>query len=319
MDQDQVTDELLARHVAGETSLDEDGAVARWVEASDVNRIAYERLLETSSTFSAPLARSRLVDVIPVRRDSTWRESTLKLVAAIAVLAGVAYFAMQPSLARERHYATGPDERLQIELRDGSRVVLAPNSSLTVLSDYNREHRNVTLAGAAWFSAVHDDDFAFKVSTHRAVIVDIGTTFSVEERSPARLEVGVIEGKILVQAYGLFAGPELVAGQVAVVTPETVGTIPNVTILSGLPVDSLDRWHHDVLDVTDVPVSTALAELADWYGVDIALADTTLSVRPITATLSLTSLDAALDVVAKMLDVTAVKDSASRTPRVVLR
>lgn len=319
MDQDQVTDELLARHVAGESSLDEDSAVARWVEASDANRIEYERLLEASSAVSTPQTRARPVDVIPVRRDSTWQESTLKIVAAIVVLAGVAYFAMQPSLARERYYATGPDERLDVKLRDGSRVVLSPNSSLIVFTDYDREHRNVTLDGAAWFSVVHDRKLTFKVATELGVVHDIGTIFTLESRGRARLEVGVIEGSVMVAAYGLFAAPELVAGQAAVVTPDAASNTPNVAIVSGLPVDSLDRWHQDALNVTDVPVGTALAELAGWYGVDISLADTTLTSRPITATLSLTSLDGALDVVARLLDVTPVKDTGSRRLRVVLR
>ncbi len=334
MDQDQVTDELLARHIAGESSLDEDSAVAEWVEASDANRIEYERLLQAWSArdttpavdvdkawgaVSAQLADERPVDVIPIPRDSTWQVTAFRIAAAIAVIVGVAYFAMQPSLARERFYVTGPDERLEVKLRDGSQVVLAPDSRLTVFEDYGRAHRNVSLTGAAWFSAVHDDKFAFKVATDLGVVRDIGTIFTVEARGIARLEVGVIEGRVRVESYRPGVTPELVAGQVAVLTRDSTSARPQVTVVSGLSVDSLDRWHRQALDVTGARVGSVLAELADWYGVPITLADTMLASRPITATLSLTSLDAAVDVVALLLDLTPIKDTEGLRPSIVLR
>ncbi|HET9064341.1 MAG TPA: FecR domain-containing protein [Gemmatimonadales bacterium] len=335
MDQDQVTDELLARHIAGESSLDEDGAVARWVEASDANRIEYERLLaawsardpmpglDVDKAWSAVSAQldddARPVDVIPIPRDSTWQVTALRIAAAIAVIVGVTYYAMRFRPIPDQYYATGPDERLELKLRDGSRVVLAPDTRLTVFEDYGRAHRNVSLDGAAWFNAVHGEHFAFKVATELGVVHDIGTIFTVESRSRARLEVGVIEGKVLVESYRPGVAPELGAGQVAVLTRDSTSARPTVSVVSGLPVDSLDRWHQQALDLSNVPVGTALAELTDWYGVAITFADTTLASRPITAKLSLTSLDDALDMVALLLDVTPVKDTSGRKPRVLLR
>ncbi|MEO8478975.1 MAG: FecR domain-containing protein [Gemmatimonadota bacterium] len=320
MDQDQVTDELLARHIAGESSLDEDSAVAQWVEASDTNRIEYERLLKAWSAratapsldvdkawsaVSAQLDDARPVDVIPIPRDSTWQVTAFRMAAAVALIVGAvfAWSALQGGPDPWQHVAGA--NGLTVDLSDGTRAVLAPGATLMAAADYGEAHRTVTLTGNARFTAVHDAAVPFVVNAGGQQVRDIGTVFTVSAQPGGAVDVLVLVGSVSVSSSRISGRADtLVAGESGRFTARDARIIPGVTV------DTMAPGSIPVLEANDLAAGDVLTRLAAWYGVQVTLADTTLASRPITATLSLTSLDAALDVVALLLDVTPVKDTS---------
>ena len=65
-------------------------------------------------------------------------------------------------------------------LADGSRVVLGPDSRLTVPADFGSGARAVELEGDGYFDVRHDAAKPFAVRVGQALVEDVGTTFRVE-------------------------------------------------------------------------------------------------------------------------------------------
>src|SRR5262249_789825 len=98
--------------------------------------------------------------------------------------------------ASVRTYATAVGKRDSIQLSDGSRVILGPDSRLTIRSDYGAKTRAVELVGDAYFDVRHDADKPFSVRVGRALVEDIGTTFAVESDAGDTTTVAVISGSV---------------------------------------------------------------------------------------------------------------------------
>lgn len=119
-----------------------------------------------------------------------------------AVLVGILMLAMATrwliNNMEPGHYATGKGETKKVQLPDGSTVVLAANSSIDVLGDWQSEQaRELALQGEAFFSVVHRPDHqTFRVKTPDNLRVEVlGTTFTVSERA-TKTQVVLNSGKV---------------------------------------------------------------------------------------------------------------------------
>ena len=102
-----------------------------------------------------------------------------------------------------RDYAAGPQERAAIELPDGTHVLLAPGSHLTVPSDFSRD-RQANLDGEAEFTVVHNTRRPFSVRTAQTVTRDVGTAFDLQAYAETGRSGDVTEGTV--DVGGLSAG-----------------------------------------------------------------------------------------------------------------
>lgn len=205
-------------------------------------------------------------------------------------------------------YATVEGERRTVALSDGSTVVMAPRSTLTVPARYGRGQREVMLTGEAWFTVAHDAARPFAVLADGYRVRDIGTVFTVQARSADTVGVTVVEGSVAVGQVDADRAKEteLVAGDVA---RFTTGAVP-VLVRRGEPTAALASWATSTddarasLDLVDVQVADALAALERWFGVAVVVTPATLGQEVVTITLPLNSLDRALDDIARLLGVT---------------
>ncbi|MEM8919314.1 MAG: FecR domain-containing protein [Pseudomonadota bacterium] len=100
-------------------------------------------------------------------------------------------------LPERQHFAASSEGAKLINLPDGSRITLSPNSRLNL--SYAQDLRDVRLTeGSARFAVSKDPDRPFVVSTRIADIRVTGTKFSTILRDGG-LEVGVLEGSVQVQ------------------------------------------------------------------------------------------------------------------------
>ena len=137
--------------------------------------------------------------VIPLTRPFWGRPQFMRYAA---VLLGLLVLAAATVWMSERwnktYYSTGKGETKTVALSDGSTVILAANSSISVTGDWTPEHpRELLLKGEAFFSVTHQKNHQkFIVNTPDHLRVEVlGTTFTVTERA-TKTQVVLNSGKV---------------------------------------------------------------------------------------------------------------------------
>jgi|CXWL01.1.fsa_nt_gi transmembrane sensor len=309
-------DAVLAKVLSGEGTAEENAAVARW-EAGAPHAAA--ELAQLRTAWSAPVTASatgwdvdrgwravaaRTVDEAPAHTSAS--RPWLRIAAGLVVLvgAGMLWRGITQERGQPLQYATAAGERREVVLSDGSRVVLAPRSSLTVSASYGRGDRDLELTGEAWFSAQHAGA-PFRVTAGAHLVRDIGTVFTVSTRGTGATEVTVVEGSVAV-TDGASRETVLVAGDVG-----RFATDAALQLVHAQPTSALASWTDGRLDLVDVRADAVAERLGRWHGVVITFADTATAARPVTITLALDSLDAAVADLALLLGVTVERSGSS--------
>lgn len=235
-------------------------------------------------------------------KRTRWR--TVGLAAAAALVIGIASsWSAISSFVREVRsatraasvtVATRAAEVDTVSLPDGSRAILAPNSSLNYSMAPLAGPRELWLDGEALFDVKHDDDRPFRVRTRRAMVEDLGTSFVVREYAEdSRARVAVRSGAAALHTSNNGSSAAVIdlrPGDGAYV--DSAGTIAR---FSGDP-ESFGSWTGGYLTFDGAPLPEVLAQLATWYGVEFQMTDTVLVKQHFTGGLSSTSLSKTLDI-----------------------
>lgn len=233
-----------------------------------------------------------------------WFRSGAGLAAAAVLCAavGLGVWRMAPGdtagTSQASVYTTRVGVRDSVLLSDGSRVVLAPGSRLTVASGFAAS-RVVELEGAAYFDVQHDAAHPFTVRSNGAEIRDIGTAFSVNTDAAGAVVVAVTEGIVAMQGVaGEGSAPvELRAGDRGTLKPGT-GTASEVAVQRGRVTPSDVAWTRGEITYRDTPLREVQADLRRWYGIELQAPDSVLATRTLTASLRPDAADQALQIIA---------------------
>ncbi|MES2521970.1 MAG: FecR domain-containing protein [Gemmatimonadota bacterium] len=205
--------------------------------------------------------------------------------------------ASPPALVAARVYETAIGVRDSVTLADGSRVILAPGSRMTVPASFDSE-RTVDLDGAAYFEVRHDEAHPFTVRSRGAEVRDIGTAFSVTTDATGSVSVAVTEGIVAMRSTATpgAKGVELKAGDRGVIhghllpdgtgadleRPTAPGGDGEVDVTRGsVTVDDM-AWTRGDLSYRDAPLSIVQADLRRWYGINLVVTDSVLLRRTLT-------------------------------------
>jgi transmembrane sensor len=292
--------DAIARFLAGESSAEEASRVQRWLDAHPEERELVARLSSTTELSAAAdvdveaaLARvHRRMDTPPavprllMPRGRGWRRSYT--IGAFTLLAAAAAFVFVTSRSQTkpsvpaptgRTFATSTGQRDSVQLADGSRVILGPESRLSVPGDFGGGTRTVELVGVAYFDVHHDAAKPFSVHVSNAIVEDIGTAFMIEGDIRDTTTVAVISGSVRLQAKGSNDAATLSAGDRGTLT--SGGTL-RAYRKAVLPADS--SWTHGVLQFHDASMRRVAGEVRRWFGVDLRVADSSLLSVPLTTT-----------------------------------
>jgi transmembrane sensor len=226
------------------------------------------------------------------------------LAAAVVLAVGVAGFLtlrrdkpVQP-LTSSQMIATGIGAVDSLALPDGTRVVLGPLSSLTVVKGYGAGQRDVHVRGYAFFDVVHNSSVLFTAHALNATITDAGTSFGVRTDSASGVSVTVRDGSVSLKPINTTSsgGVIVVAGQHGFLT-STGQAITRPAIDQDL------AWLGRRLAFHEAPMSEVIDSFHRWYGIDLQLADPSLASRHLTATLPSESLENALELIHRSLGV----------------
>ncbi len=156
-------------------------------------------------------------------------------------------------------YTTAIGELREIELADGSQVLLGARSSMVV--SLRRKTRDVELVGGqAFFKVSKDVNRPFSVVTRHTRVTVTGTAFDVTASETGR--VAVLEGSVNVESLsepeesrvGLTAGQQVVSDQ--------SGVLGQVEPVKGM---APGAWRDGRLSYVDVPLAQLVADVNRYY------------------------------------------------------
>jgi transmembrane sensor len=278
---------LITRYLARQTSSDENAQLAAWVAESPEHERTFEQLKalwQASQTASDSLetaaalrrVKARLTPALPepapkpvLRRGGRARvyQWTALLVLVLGAVAGT-YFYQQPKAAIAYQLRRTPAGQTQtIQLADGSRVTLAPQSQLRYPAQFGEASREVYLEGEAFFEVSKDAHRPFRVHSGTWVTQVLGTKFNISAvRGDSQTAVSLVEGKVQVtdnhQQYLLTPGQQLLADR-------TTGRIYR----QGFNQAKVTGWQHNKLVFQNEKLADVAGQIERLYGVKLAFAD----------------------------------------------
>jgi len=196
-----IHEDLLVKHLLGETGPEENARVETWLSAHPANRRYYEDLrliwresrrlgdnfLETDEQTDAAWHKFRrrihrptlqAIKHPPVQKSAAWTK-----IAAIFLLAAfitaVLYLININTTTPEKLVAT-TNTTLNDTLPDGSLVTLNKQSKIKYPAKFKKE-RTVQLQGEAFFTIAPDKAKPFHLHTNGVTITVLGTSFNVRD------------------------------------------------------------------------------------------------------------------------------------------
>lgn len=327
--------EAIARFLAGESSDDEAKSVQRWLEANPAEKDLVARLDAAVTTdppadvdIEAALARvhARMgegqqrprLTIDRGHSPSRWRTMTVGALLAAAAIVGMMVTlrsahvtpVTSPTMMAARTYTTQVGQRDSVKLADGTRVLLGPDSRLTVPADYGTASRAVELRGDGYFDVRHDASKPFAVHVGAVLVEDIGTTFTVESDPGDTTSVAVVAGSIRLRAGNSApdAGVVLAAGDRG-----SIDARGNVRAERQAVRDDDVAWTTGRLVFRDASLSRVAGEIHRWYGVTLHVADSSLLDRHVTTSFAGEPIDQVLKIIGLTLGARVERQGDSAT------
>jgi transmembrane sensor len=127
---------------------------------------------------------------------AVWAAAAVVTVVALAHPGGIATRSIHLGLRDTGSYQTGPDERLDVRLSDGTEVSAAPNTSVRIVGP--NDHRAVYVRGEAYVDATDDGMHPVIVHAANALVENAGARFAVRTDSDRReVRIAVATGVVL--------------------------------------------------------------------------------------------------------------------------
>lgn len=339
-------DLVFVRYFSGQLSQPERRRLDRWLAEAPGRADELERLRELwQRTEAEPLdvdpvqalarfkARARREDAKTAvrafglrRRHAPW----LAAAAAVVLAVGLGIWSRHvtsagpaPAVATASHtFKTPRGQRAQLDLPDGTHVLLGPSSSLDVPLGFGTGTRDVHLVGLAFFEVAKDSARPFRVRGGGGTARVLGTKFSARADSGATgpLDVVVSEGHVALgrpdaEGNASHASAEVLArGDYGHLAAD--GT---VQVLHGVDLTRRLGWIDGRLDFTEAPLPVVLHELESWFDVDFVLADPALRDAHLTTTLRGDSFVETLRLLEAALGIKAEVEGKTVTLRLVRR
>jgi transmembrane sensor len=296
--------DVIARYVDGESSAEESARVAQWLERHPEDKQLVEGLNASAVVDGAAdvdveaalnRVRGRMNDaaarpVLTLERSRAKARQRVMASVALVAAAAVVFVVFQRRRDDTRAaapattvYETKMGQRDSVRLADGSRVILGPESRLTVANDFaSAARRAVSLEGDAYFDVVHNAAKPFVVHVANAIVEDVGTTFTVETDPGDITTVAVMSGIVRLRPAAAPAatnsGVLLNAGDRGTLAADGDIRAEPKTVVAD---DS--AWTTGRLVFRNASLDRVASELRRWYGFKLVIADSSLRSRTLRA------------------------------------
>ena len=316
-------DDLIIRHLTGETSAEEDKQLLAWVALLPENKRYYlnaKNIFELSSkhyaeaskenpdinvdqewghfvsTISKSKKEATVRTISPVSSSGRW----LRIAATLLLLAGAGFVTNYFVYRTTNIQFLTIDNTLSVALPDGSKIMLNKHSQLTYTSTYGNKDRKVNLKGEGFFEVVSDAQKPFIISVNNAQIEVLGTSFNVQGYDIRKeIEVTVQTGVVRFSVPDVKSQVKLTAGQKGVylkANSELSSTVnEDVNFLS---------WNTRTIIFVDNDLRTVVETLNKIYQATIVLPNNIPNSCSVTVTFDHQTLESVLNVLKSTLNLT---------------
>ncbi len=308
---DQILAEAARWHLASEDDAMDWDAFPLWLEADPRHSAAYDEIalsddllqqhsfvmedvgteaeVEKTRPVAAYATGDASAEGAEIVRPAFGRRLRWAGMAIAATLAAVLVVPQFISPAPEVYETAAGTQKIALD--DGSTIILAPRSSLTV---EGRDQDHMALSGGALFDIRHDPNRPLTITAGGLQISDIGTRFDIQAQDQ-RVRVAVTEGKVEVSSESLSAPVHLAAGN-GLLYDAAAGTAS----VAAVRTQDVGEWQNGRLSYDDAPLALVVADLRRYAGVKVDMPDA-LRDRRFSGTLVIGDGDAALRDLAQVM------------------
>jgi len=261
----------IAKYLNGEMNSDEELNFKQWLEKEDSHKQLFEEsLVLWDKTNYDPIPKSKLtwehiakeIKPVPKLLPKLLRAAMILILigGALWIYQGYhAELAIQPEI-----FATNDTDTLHIHLRDNSKIILGPNSTLKVFYPWT-EKRAMTFEGSGFFDVEKDSKRPFEVQTGKGKFQVLGTEFVIRTNDLKHNLLTVQEG--LVRFINRKNKRVEVPKHFALKNENLVDASQLVELKS-----SDFYWMHKRLEYSNVSLRQVLQDLEKIYNINIQAA-----------------------------------------------
>nr|WP_321454172.1 FecR domain-containing protein [uncultured Carboxylicivirga sp.] len=183
----------------------------------------------------------------------------------------------------------------KITLPDSTVVVLSEGSTILFPKTFENKNRRVKLNGKAYFEVTHNKNKPFIVETNLSQTKVLGTKFTLNTQAKKQDVLYLDEGKVEFSSLSWFGPKQIVhPGEKVSLTEGKLTT--NVAIN-----DNLSSWATGKLVYRDISLSDLIKQLEAYYHTHILLASPKLNELHFSGTITQSSAEEALHIIALTL------------------
>lgn len=193
-----------------------------------------------------------------------WIHFATRLAAMVLLTVGLGFLMREFGKTEPYHYATFEGETKWVTLPDSSKIRLNESSLLTVAGDFNKEERNVSLKGVAYFEIKRDTSRPFIIQSQETTTKVLGTSFNIKAiEEESKVEIYVVSGKVSFQAKN----DELILTKgMAANFDKTLERLA----LNAEPSNDI-AWHSNTLKFEDTALDKVFADLMSYFDVEFLI------------------------------------------------
>lgn len=223
--EDRSIDDWIYSYFSGELSEEETARLWQWIEADEINKRYFTEKADWWATVHVPYFRLQMnanfqkhfgnlqSRVDAVKRSMPGRRNLwVRLVASVLLMlaTGLAgYYVGKDQIASPWQASAGFEttvplgSRSKVVLPDHTVVWINAGSTLKYNGDFNRQTREVRLAGEAYFEVTSDSLKPFVVKSDQLDIRVMGTRFNVKAyEEDEKIDVALVDGRVRVHLNG---------------------------------------------------------------------------------------------------------------------
>ncbi|MDR1723256.1 MAG: FecR domain-containing protein [Tannerella sp.] len=285
----EIIDHIIARVICGEASADDILQLSRWLDERDENKQIFVRL---KAYWSIKSSKNKDVDMLREIRKFRLSPSAKSVarpwyiyVAAAAVVISLIISAMSLFYVRSVNNVSAPapevfytritdGNRSVFNMKDGTKVTLNKNSSLTFAESFGQENRRVKLSGEAFFDVAHNPELPFEVTLdvdNDVSIKVLGTEFGAKtDTVKAMIFATLLSGVICFDSDG----------RTITMTPDqqlTYTCSSRKAVVSNVDAESALAWKDGLLKYKSIALYKMMSDLEKIYDVKISITDEKLT------------------------------------------